>query len=147
MSLPSFITLKPWFPALAVSHSPNELILHEGRIPSYRCRVGPLLSLSLSLFSIARFPSLLSSYNCCQDTLTGPWSVVFSLQVRRWERQGETVKWSVIVSLTCICSIIHVLWKCVQYVVFYVMSNFWGCTVDRVVSASCCVTVKPDEYQ
>lgn len=48
LTLPPFITQKPWFPAMAVSHSPNELILHERRIPSYLCRVGPLPSLSLS---------------------------------------------------------------------------------------------------
>ncbi len=49
LSLMPFITQKPWFPAMAVSHSPNELILHEGRIPSYLCREGPLLSLTHSL--------------------------------------------------------------------------------------------------
>lgn len=39
LSLTPFITQKPWFPAMTVSHSPNELILHEGRIPSYLSRV------------------------------------------------------------------------------------------------------------
>ena len=82
-----FIAQKPWFPAMAVSHSPNELILREGRIPSYLCRERPSLlsdtvplSVSLSLCS----SSLVSSYNCCQDTPRGPRSVVFSSQMGRW---------------------------------------------------------------
>lgn len=85
LPLPPFITQKPWIPAMTVSYSPNELILHEGRIIlSRQSRLS-----SLSLFSIARFSCLLSSYTCCKDTLRGPWSVVFSLQVRRWENRND----------------------------------------------------------
>lgn len=90
-----FITQKPRVPAMAVSHSPNELILQEGRIPSYLCRVG-LSSLwhtaSLSLFSpLPASPTSSVHITVAKIRWKSPWSVVFSLQVGRWESQGYSV--------------------------------------------------------
>ena len=99
-----FIAQKPWFPAMAVSHSPNELILREGRIPSYLCRERPSLlsdtlplSLSLSLIS----PSLASPASSVHITVAKIRQEVRDLLSShyRWgdEKDEVTVKWSLIV--------------------------------------------------